>query len=134
MPLMTWDSSLDVGVADMNREHQQILDLMNKIYDAREAGQTGASVIALVDRLAQVTIDHFRDEETYMEKTGYAGLASHKLIHKDLLEKFTGFADEIKASGGTVPDRFLTFLKLWLSAHIRGIDMKYGPKAGDLAA
>lgn len=134
MPLMTWDSSLDVGVADMNREHQQILDLMNKIYDAREAGDTGASIITLVDRLAQVTVDHFRDEEAYMEKTGYAGLASHKLIHKDLLEKFTGFADEIKACGGAVPDRFLTFLKLWLSAHIRGIDMKYGPKAGDLAA
>jgi len=134
MPLMNWDDSLDVGVDQMNHEHQQILDLMNKIYDAREAGQSGAPVVTLVDRLARVTIDHFRDEEAYMERTGYTGLASHKLIHKDLLDKFTGFATEIKANGGEVPEKFLTFLKLWLSAHIRGIDMKYGPKAALMKA
>ncbi len=132
MPLMNWDNSLDVGVDAMNREHQDILDLMNKIYDAREAGQRGASVVALVDQLGQVTIDHFRDEEAYMDRIGYEGLASHKLIHKDLLAKFTGFAEEIRASQGEVPEKFLTFLKLWLSAHIRGIDMKYGPKAETL--
>lgn len=28
MPLMNWDNSLDVGVAKMNDEHQQILALM----------------------------------------------------------------------------------------------------------
>ncbi|MEC9250163.1 MAG: hemerythrin family protein, partial [Pseudomonadota bacterium] len=91
-------------------------------------------IITLLERLGQVTIDHFRDEEAYMEKTGYPGITSHKLIHKDLLDKFTAFASEIKANGGEVPEKFLTFLKLWLSAHIRGIDMKYGPKAGSVAA
>lgn len=134
MPLMNWDSSLDVGVDKMNDEHQQILSLMNRIYDAREAGQTGPDIITLLERLGQVTIDHFRDEEAYMEKIGYPGITSHKLIHKDLLDKFTAFASEIKANGGEVPEKFLTFLKLWLSAHIRGIDMKYGPKAGSVAA
>ena len=79
MPLMNWDSSLDVGVDKMNDEHQQILSLMNRIYDAREAGQSGPDVIALVDRLDRVTIDHFRDEVAYMEQIGYAGIASHKI-------------------------------------------------------
>lgn len=134
MPLMNWDSSLDVGVNKMNDEHQQILSLMNRIYDAREAGQTGPDIITLLERLGQVTIDHFRDEEAYMEKIGYPGITSHKLIHKDLLDKFTAFASEIRANGGEVPEKFLTFLKLWLSAHIRGIDMKYGPKAELLKA
>ncbi len=132
MPLMNWDNSLDVGVAKMNDEHQQILALMNQIYDARESGQKGPEVLHLVDRLGEVTIAHFRDEEAYMEETGYPGITSHKLIHKDLLNKFTGFATEIRAKGGEVPEKFLTFLKLWLTAHIRGIDMKYGPKAATL--
>lgn len=134
MPLMNWDSSLDVGVAKMNHEHQQILALMNRIYDARQAGQSGAAVISLVDQLGQVTLDHFRDEEAYMEETEYSGIASHRLIHKDLLAKFSAFAVEIRTNGGEVPEKFLTFLKLWLSAHIRGIDMKYGPRAGSAAA
>ncbi len=132
MPIMEWNSDLDVGVEAMNDEHKQILDLMNRIHDAATAGQTGAPVIRLVDDLARVTIDHFRDEEVYMEKVGYEGLKTHKLIHKDLLDKYTGFATDIRAANGILPDRFLTFLKLWLTAHIKGIDMKYGPKAGML--
>jgi hemerythrin len=31
MPIMSWDQSLDVGIPSMNREHQDILDVMNKI-------------------------------------------------------------------------------------------------------
>ena len=132
MPIMEWNSDLDVGVEAMNDEHKQILDLMDRIHDASTAGQTGAPVVKLVDDLAQVTIDHFRDEEIYMEKVGYEGLKTHKLIHKDLLEKYTGYAAEIRAANGVLPEKFLMFLKLWLTAHIKGIDMKYGPKADQL--
>jgi len=127
MPIMTWDSSLDVGVETMNDEHKQILDLMNEIHDRAATGETGQAMTALVERLAQVTIDHFRDEEAYMASVDFAGLASHKLIHADLLKKYTAHADAIRANGGTVPSDFLLFLKLWLTAHIKGIDMKYSP-------
>jgi len=126
MPIMEWDNSLDIGVESMNDEHKQILDLMNKIYDANEAGQSGIHINNLVGRLARVTIDHFRDEEKYMESIGYEGLGTHKIIHQDLLKKYTAFADQIKAHDGQVPPEFLSFLKRWLTAHIRGVDIKYG--------
>ena len=48
MPIMFWDKSLDIGVAPMNAEHQQILDVTNKIYDAREKRQHGATINLLV--------------------------------------------------------------------------------------
>ena len=128
MPIMEWDDTLDVGVQAMNDEHKCILDLMNQIHDAHEEGLTGGLVIALVNQLGQVTLDHFRDEEAYMARTGYAGLASHALIHKDLLAKYTAYADDTRRNDGRLPEKFLMFLKLWLTAHIRGIDMKYGPK------
>ncbi|MEA1942679.1 MAG: bacteriohemerythrin [Pseudomonadota bacterium] len=127
MPIMTWDASLDVGVETMNDEHKQILDLMNEIHDRAAAGETGPAMTGLVERLAQVTIDHFRDEEAYMASIDYKGLASHTLIHADLLKKYTAHADAIRANGGQVPSDFLMFLKLWLTAHIKGIDMKYSP-------
>lgn len=127
MPIMTWDTSLDVGVETMNDDHKQILDLMNEIHDRAATGETGPAMTALVDKLAQVTIDHFRDEEAYMASVDFAGLASHTLIHADLLKKYTAHADAIRANGGQVPSDFLMFLKLWLTAHIKGIDMKYCP-------
>ena len=129
MPIMEWNSTLDVGVEAMNNEHKHILDLMNRIHDASASGTTGAPVTALVDELAQVTVDHFSDEEAYMQSVGYDGLDTHKLIHADLLNKYGAYAQEIHAADGKLPDQFLTFLKLWLTAHIKGIDMKYSPEA-----
>jgi len=126
MPIMEWDKSLDIGVESMNDEHKQILNLMNKIYDADEAGQTGPQINSLVGQLARVTINHFKDEEAYMESIGFPGVGPHKLIHQDLLGKYTAFATKIEQSGGKVPPEFLSFLKRWLTAHIRGVDIKYG--------
>jgi len=130
MPIMEWDNSLDIGVESMNNEHKQILALMNKIYDANEAGQSGAQINSLVAQLARVTIKHFKDEEAYMESIGFPGLGPHKLIHQDLLGKYTAFATKIERDGGKVPADFLSFLKRWLTAHIRGVDIKYGQASG----
>ena len=68
--LFTWDTAkFSVKVPEMDREHQQIILLMNKLY----------------------------------------GL----------------YKSEAPASGKLGDDLFV-FLKMWLSAHICGIDMKYG--------
>jgi len=129
MPIMDWSSDLDVGVERMNDEHKNILELMNRIADAAEAGQRGPTVTTLIDKLDQVTIDHFRDEEAFMASINYEGLASHKLVHQSLLKKYGEFADRIHADNGELPHQFLEFLKLWLTAHIKGVDMNYSPKA-----
>jgi hemerythrin-like metal-binding protein len=129
MTIMTWDPCLDVGVTAMNQEHQQILDVMNKLHDAHVAGQSGAAVNDLVGRLGQICVSHFADEEAYMEKVAYAGIGTHKQLHKRLLEQFGEHAKTIAAAGGRTTDEFFQFLKFWLTSHIRGIDMKYSPSA-----
>lgn len=129
MPIMEWDSSLDVGVDAMNDEHKQILDAMNRIHDAVHAGWTGNDINRLVDRLGQVCVAHFRDEEAYMASIGFPGLKTHATIHKDLLDRFAGYAAHIKAAGGEVEQGYFHFLRYWLRAHIKGIDTKYGAHA-----
>jgi len=129
MPIMTWDSSLDVGVAAMNHEHQDILDAMNRIYDASEAGRTGDEINRLVARLGTVCADHFRDEEAYMARIDYPARKNHGLIHEELLTRFTHHAAEIRAAGGRADGAFFHFLRHWLTSHIKGIDRKYGEHA-----
>ncbi|MGA0603235.1 bacteriohemerythrin [Caulobacter sp. KR2-114] len=129
MPIMTWDASLDVGVDAMNHEHQEILDAMNKIYDARAKGIAGSVVDNLVARLGAITTRHFADEEAFMKKVGYPELERHRALHQRLLEQFTAHAQQIKAAGGAPSDDFFNFLKFWLTSHIKGIDVKYGAHA-----
>jgi hemerythrin-like metal-binding protein len=126
MPIMEWDASLDIGVGTMNHEHKQILDAMNRIYDAVRAGRAGEEINRLVEQLGTVCVRHFKDEESYMTSIGFPGLANHRYIHADLLDRFARHAAEIRAAGGRTDDHFFHFLRHWLTAHIKGIDRKYG--------
>lgn len=130
MPIMLWDNSLDVGVGAMNDEHKMILDAMNRIFDATQAGRTGEEIDRLVGRLGAICVKHFQDEEAYMASIGYPGLANHKMVHQGLLERYARHAAEIKAAGGRADDAFFHFLRHWLRSHIKGIDIKYGEHAG----
>ena len=136
MPIMLWDSSLDVGVGAMNDEHKLILDAMNRIFDAAQAGRTGDDINRLVDRLGAVCVQHFADEEAYMASIGYPALRNHKFIHEALLERYGQHAAQIRAAGGKTDHGFFHFLRHWLQSHIKGIDTKYAEhgRAGSRAA
>ncbi len=135
MSLMDWTPELDVGVAAMNHEHRVLLDLMNKLHDLAERGVTGPEAIAALEALQKATVDHFAHEEAYMDKMGYPGAARHKVIHASLLERFGAEAEKVRAANGEVGRSFFDFLTYWLSAHIKGIDKKYGAHvAGQNAA
>jgi hemerythrin-like metal-binding protein len=134
MSLMSWDDGLDVGVDAMNAEHKRLLSLMNALYDAVQADAPGADVLAKLAALKAATVEHFAHEEAYMDEIGFPGAPGHKLIHKDLLEKLDAHAAAAEASGGEgLGDALFNFLRFWLSAHIRGVDVKYGKGAADAA-
>jgi len=134
MPIMNWEPRFDVKVEEMNREHRQILDAMNAIYDAVEAGQKGPGVMAKIARLGEVTTRHFADEEAYMQRIGYPGFDTHQAIHKKLLRDFGDHAARAQAAGGVPASDFFSFLRLWLTAHICCIDIKYGQHAASKRA
>lgn len=133
MPLMTWNAQFDIGVEDMNREHRDILDAINAVFDATENGQSGPTMMRLIGRLGQITAHHFADEEQFMERTGYPDLATHKVIHQKLLSDFAKHSAAIDAARGVPTPAFFSFLRLWLTAHIKVIDRKYGVHAQHMA-
>ena len=122
MPIMNWNDTLDVGIEEMNDEHKGILDAMNAIYDRAQEGVTGDEIDALVAKLGEVTVQHFADEEAFMQKTGFPEFETHKRLHTKLLDRFGKEAAAIKEAGGVVSDDFFNFLRFWLGSHIRGID------------
>lgn len=128
MPYFEWTTQLDVGVDAMNDQHQRLIDIMNLLHQRVADKAPRDEIAGLVKSLADYTVRHFRAEESYMESLSYAGLARHRRIHEELLATL---ADHRRAfeQGATLGDEFFAFLKLWLSAHIKGIDKKYAPGA-----
>ncbi len=128
MALMEWSDELDIHVDGMNDQHKIILKYMNTLYDHATTNNSFESNAETITELAEYTVKHFKEEEEFMESINYNGLESHKVIHQDLLKKFTKHVERMKAAG-EVDQSFFSFLKLWLSAHIKGLDMKYGHAA-----
>lgn len=125
MAFMDWTASLDLGVPAMDAEHKGLVDAMNKIYELGDKGADKATIDAAIQKLAGLTTRHFADEEKHMAAVGYPDLATHAVIHKNMLEKFTVLYNDFKAGAGKVDKAFYDFLKFWLKSHIMGIDRKY---------
>ena len=127
MGLFDWDPRYDIGVEQMNREHKTLLGLMARLQTECEAKASKATVIATLDELCRYTVKHFRGEEMFMESINYADRKNHGVIHKTLLDKLDAHRKAFVAGpASALSIDFFHFLKLWLSSHILGIDMRYG--------
>lgn len=125
MTIMTWSDSLDIGVAEMNGQHQTLIEIMNRLHDQFEADAEMSEQKKTLEELANFTVKHFGEEEQYMASIDYPLLDTHKRIHANLLEEFGSHKTSFEETG-ELTTKFFSFLKLWLTAHIQGIDKKYG--------
>ncbi len=131
MPLLQWSDRLDVQDDQMNREHVELIRLMNAVHDANSLGSGKKDIVNALDALVRCVVRHFDHEEAHMESIGFEGLRAHKYIHKNLLERVGKYVQDFKDSQSSVlPDDFFEFLKFWLVSHIQGVDTKYSASAG----
>lgn len=124
MSYLEWTPELDVRVSAMNDEHQQLIGLMNRFHELTSQGAPRGEAIGALEALGKFTTQHFAHEEGVMEQMGFPELDKHRRIHKRLLEQFGEHSNAFQQSGNA--DELLMFLKVWLKAHIKGIDTKYG--------
>jgi hemerythrin-like metal-binding protein len=130
--IFKWDKAQFTTYVDpMDKEHQVLIEIMNELAVLNEAQTTKSQLLKVAEKLGQKTKEHFAHEEQFMATVpGYKGLSTHKVIHASLLESFQKHVTDFqKSAENKLPDTFFRFLKVWLSAHICGIDRKYGELA-----
>lgn len=125
MALIKWDPKYSVNIAEIDKQHQKIMDLINQLHDAMLVGKSKDVVGKVLGELVQYTVHHFGTEERLFAKHGYPDRVTHKVEHDALTKR----AGELKAQfdGGKAPVTIevLKFLRDWLTHHILGSDHKY---------
>ena len=81
---LEWLETFELRVPEIDGDHHVMLDLMKGVRTAAEAGEQERCE-ELVDRLIAFSRDHFRREESFIERHGYAGVHQHTEYHKGLL-------------------------------------------------
>ncbi|MCP3677952.1 MAG: hemerythrin family protein, partial [Deltaproteobacteria bacterium] len=104
-----------------------LVGYINDINEAVVLKKEQATIINLVDDLAEWTTKHFSHEEELMQNNGYDGYDEQKELHTKLLAQVSKIQSDLKGGAAVDPGEILSFLKGWLTKHIMGVDMRYKP-------
>lgn len=127
MSYIDWRPEYSVGIPSIDKQHQQLVKMLNELYDAMQSGQGQAALGKVLIGLAQYCVEHFAAEERLMTQHGYPDLAAHRDVHQKMTAKVTSLLQEFKAGKTQLSVSVASFLKDWLTKHILQTDMKYGP-------
>ena len=124
-PIASWRPDLSVNVAFIDKQHQFLINLINRVHDAIENADAAEIVEALLD-MQQYTRVHFAEEEELMRKYDYPGLQNHIDLHRAFVEKTEQFLDELERNPLAVTTELSSYLMNWLMTHIQTVDADYG--------
>ena len=82
---LVWTADLNTGIDDIDGQHQQIVDFINRLNAVRNTGDT-QEISSIIDGLVDYTLLHFAFEEALLAEAGYAALSGHQKVH-DLFAK-----------------------------------------------
>jgi hemerythrin len=127
MPLIQWNDSLSVGVTEIDKQHQKLVQMLNDLHEAMRQAK-GSSVLGpLVKELIDYAGTHFKTEERYFTRFAYPDADAHKKQHADFVAEVLAFKSRFDANAVGLSMDVMTFLSNWLQSHIKGEDKKYGP-------
>ncbi|BDG04224.1 bacteriohemerythrin [Anaeromyxobacter oryzae] len=125
---ITWDPSLAIGVDEIDRQHVELFDRLDRLLEAARAGKTADEVGRLLGFLGEYVVEHFGAEEALMRARGYPGLAEHRAEHERFVAEFSALLQEYLADGATLllVVRVNARVTAWLREHIYRTDKAVG--------
>ena len=127
MTLIHWDNSFSVNVAEIDRQHERLVAMINELNDAMLQGKAKEVLGPLINRLFHYAETHFKTEETYFQRFGYPDAESHKREHADFVAKVRDFKGQFDKNLLGLSVEMLIFLSDWWRRHIKVVDKQYGP-------
>ena len=79
--LIEWRPEFETGVADVDHEHKELVDLINELHAQLSDDAAAANVGAFLGEVFARISAHFALEESIMRKHGYDEYLEHKADH-----------------------------------------------------
>ena len=132
--MFEWRTEYSVQIAEIDAQHKRLFELAAELHLARSQGKAKAVLGQALSRLVEYTKSHFANEEEFMRRFGYPGIATHKVEHEQLTAQVIEFQERFERHEACLTYDLMVFLKSWLERHIKGSDQKYALHARRVAA
>lgn len=118
------------GIDSIDEQHRKLFEIANHAYELLNdefIPDKYDNIIEVIKELKAYAVQHFADEEAYMESIDYKRRFSHKIEHVEFVEKVNGIdLDEIDENQEQIILDLLNFLTDWLVHHILENDVLIG--------
>ncbi len=135
MSAVQWSEDLSSGFKEIDDQHKELINRVNKLLDACNSGKGRQEIGDTLNFLSDYVVEHFNSEEKYMKQYNYPGLNEQIEQHK----YFVGYVGELKNEFDKNGPSISLTMKLsknlveWLVNHIMKIDKKAGAFLKDKA-
>lgn len=123
--LVSWNDGYSVGIKEIDKDHRQLIDLINRFQTAIYYNTGSTFEQEALDELVDYTKYHFAKEEELLEKHGYPAFTEHKKEHHEMIAKVDDYIEEHRRGDHESLAKIADFLRDWLIQHINGTDKKY---------
>ncbi len=123
--ILTWSQSFSVGAPLLDRQHQFLFDIINRLRAACAQNLAQEDILEIIRQLYTYSATHFKDEEVLLEKKGCNLLGEQQTHHAIFLDYVIELEQKTKINAAHVDEDVLTFLDTWWQEHILKVDMQY---------
>ena len=123
MSHLVWTADLNTGIAEIDRQHQRIVEYINALYDQKDNPDRSV-LAAIIHNVVDYTESHFAFEEALLEQSGYEFLGLHKKVHALFIRRVSLIKGRFDG-GEDVAGELHDILSRWLFSHIRAEDHNY---------
>lgn len=118
---IVWKDRYNIGVDIIDKEHKKLFRILNKLFEfGQQEEKSQWACQEAVKYFKDHTLQHFQNEEDYMESISYVGFEMHKRIHDNFREitlpALEKELEQTEYSENSV-DHFLGVCAGWLIGH-----------------
>lgn len=123
--LFEWDKEFELGIEILDKQHKQLVDVINELYAGFRAGKADLVINQTLDKLILYTKYHFKAEEALMKEYDFPEYENHAKIHRAFENIVIKKTEEYKKGESRVHYDIMNFMKTWLVNHILKIDKEH---------
>lgn len=117
-----WKKQFNIGVDSIDHAHRKLFSIVRKLIHLSEDENNGPWACAEgIKYFKSYAIQHFTDEEAYMQSIGYQGYEVHKHLHDDMRSKTLPALEKDLLESNYSQESIHHFIGIclgWLTAHI----------------
>ncbi|MGC2166790.1 MAG: GGDEF domain-containing protein [Gallionella sp.] len=126
MDAFNWDRNFETGLADVDLQHRQLVNLINRFGEllSLNAAPAEAEMEMVFGELLAYTQYHFREEESLFQSEGLDArfVDMHIQLHRDFLHEAEKMHQDVSPDNRSAAQSMLSYLVHWLAFHILGVD------------